>query len=336
MPEIQWLSGVSRLLQSTGVRNDAGRFGSFRLVMDWDDYKYFSALAATRSVRAAAEQLDVNPSTVSRRLEHFEERLGVQLFTRSRRGLTITPEGAEVIARVNEIASDLGSIEGQLIGQDQRLSGMVRVVIPEVIALSLLVKELPRFQELYPDIEISMVPGHQRPDLNVREADVLMEATDHPAENLVGRALSPVAIAAYGAKALVERDQRLGMLPSGEGTTWVEYFTDSEMSRACRRLRMVHAANARIQVRSLSLLLHLEAVRQGIGYAFLPCILAESDPNLLRVGNIPPVLGPSMWMLTHPDLRGTRRIKVFMDFVRDIFDRRAHELLGSELNQRQA
>ena len=59
----------------------------FRLVMDWDDYKYFSALAATRSVRAAAEQLEVNPSTVSRRLEHFEERLGVQLFTRSRRGL---------------------------------------------------------------------------------------------------------------------------------------------------------------------------------------------------------------------------------------------------------
>ena len=143
--------------------------------MDWDDYKYFSAVAATRSVRAAAEQLDVNPSTVSRRLEHFEQRLGVQLFTRSPRGLTITPEGAEVIARVNEIAADLGNIEGKLIGQDQRLSGLVRVVIPEVIALSLLVKELSRFQTAYPDIEISMVPGHQRPNINIREADVLAE-----------------------------------------------------------------------------------------------------------------------------------------------------------------
>ena len=303
--------------------------------MDWDDYKYFSALAATRSVRAAAEQLEVNPSTVSRRLEHFEERLGVQLFTRSRRGLTITPEGAEVIARVNEIASDLGNIEGRLIGQDQRLSGVVRVVIPEVIALSLLVKELPRFQALYPDIEISMVPGHQRPNLNVREADVLMEATDHPAENLVGRSLSPVAIAAYGSRDLVERDQHAGIVPGGDNNVWVEYLTDSEMSRACRRLRATHAAAARIHVRSHSLLLHLEAVRQGVGYAFLPCILAESDSNLLRVGNIPPVLGPSMWMLTHPDLRGTRRVKVFMDFVRDIFDRRADELLGSEWKQQQ-
>ena len=215
---------------------------------------------------------------------------------------TITPEGAEVIARVNEIASDLGNIEGQLIGQDQRLSGVVRVVIPEVIALSLLVKELPRFQALYPDIEISMVPGHQRPNLNVREADVLMEATDHPRrENLVGRSLSPVAIAAYGAKDLVDRDHQAGIEPGGDDNIWVEYLADSEMSRACRRLRVTHAAGARIHVRSHSLLLHLEAVRQGVGYAFLPCILAESDPNLLRVGNILPVLGLSMWMLTHPD-----------------------------------
>jgi DNA-binding transcriptional LysR family regulator len=162
-----------------------------------------------------------------------------------------------------------------------------------------------------------------------------MEATDHPAENLVGRALSPIAIAAYGAKKLVERDTEAGLVPGGEDNVWVEYLTDSEMSRASRRLRTAHAANARIHVRTHSLLLHVEAVRQGVGYAFLPCIWAESDPNLLRVGDIPPVLGPSMWMLTHPDLRGTRRVKVFMDFVRDIFDRRAHELLGSEWTQQQ-
>ena len=300
--------------------------------MDWDDYKYFSAVAATRSVRAAAEQLDVNPSTVSRRLEHFEQRLGVQLFTRSPRGLTITPEGAEVIAGVNEIAADLGNIEGKLIGQDQRLSGLVRVVIPEVIALSLLVKELSRFQDAYPDIEISLVPGHQRPNINIREADVLIEVTDHPAENLVGRSLSPIAIAAYGSQELIDRDTRAGILPGGGDNIWVDYLADSEMSRVSRRLRAAHAANAHIHVRNHSLLLQLEAVRQGLGYAFLPCFLAESDPCLLRVGNIPPVLGPSMWMLTHPDLRSTKRVKVFMDFVRDIFDRRAHELLGSELN----
>ena len=180
-----------------------------------------------------------------------------------------------------------------------------------------------------------MVPGHQRPNLNVREADVLMEATDHPAENLVRSLVVTGGNRRLRVSRSVERDQQAGIVPGGDDNVWVEYLTDSEMSRVLPSTARDSCSGARIHVRSHSLLLHLEAVRQGVGYAFLPCILAESDPNLLRVGNIPPVLGPSMWMLTHPDLRGTRRVKVFMDFVRDIFDRRAHELLGSEWKQQQ-
>ena len=80
--------------------------------MDWDDYKYFSAVAATRSVRAAAERLDVNPSTVSRRLEHFEQRLGVQLFTRSPRGLTIAPEGRRSYCRSQRNRGGSGQYRG--------------------------------------------------------------------------------------------------------------------------------------------------------------------------------------------------------------------------------
>ena len=110
--------------------------------MDWDDYKYFTALSSTLSVRAAADSLGVNASTVSRRLDLFERRLGVTLFTRSARGLVITPEGAEVVARVESVAQNLGDIEGHLIGRDKKLSGTVRVIIPEVLALSLLIQEL--------------------------------------------------------------------------------------------------------------------------------------------------------------------------------------------------
>ena len=153
--------------------------------MDWDDYKFFSTIASTRSVRSAAEVLGVNPSTVSRRLENFEDRLGVPLFTRSQRGLTITPEGAEVIAQVDKVAADLSNIEGMLAGKDQRLSGQIRVVIPEVIALSLLVREIDRFMEEYPDIQVELIPSHQKMNIMNRDADILIEATDHPSENLI-------------------------------------------------------------------------------------------------------------------------------------------------------
>ena len=309
------------------------------MAMDWDDYKYFSALAATRSVRAAAQQLDVNPSTVSRRLEQFEARLGVPLFTRSKSGLTITPEGAEVIAQVDEIADNLGNIESRLVGRDQRLSGVVRVVIPEVIALSLLVRELPRFRLSYPDIEVQLVPGHQTPDLSRREVDIAIEVTDHPLEMMVGRRLSPTAFAAYGTEDLINARRNGDFTPDLSGKVlepWVDFRAASEVAKTCRELRHAYVPDVLIAVRCNSLLLHLEAARQGLGFAFLPCILAESDPSLFRLHSLPAKLGPSMWMLTHPDLRKTQRILVFMEFVRDLFKRRSHELLGAELAETEA
>ena len=298
--------------------------------MDWDDYKFFSTIASTRSVRSAAEVLGVNPSTVSRRLENFEDRLGVPLFTRSQRGLTITPEGAEVIAQVDKVASDLSNIEGMLAGKDQRLSGQIRVVIPEVIALSLLVREIDRFMEEYPDIQVELIPSHQKMNIMNRDADILIEATDHPSENLIGRSLSPIAIAAYCSTDLHLTNGEKKIVPQTAGAYWIEFDTDSEMSRESKKLRKIHAPDAKIRVKTHSLLLHLEAVKQHLGYGFLPCILAESDSSLRRVPGIPAILGPSMWMLTHPDLRAAKRVRVFMEFVRDIFNRRSDELLGEE------
>ena len=89
--------------------------------MDWDDYKYFSAVAATRSVRAAAEQLDVNPSTVSRRLEHFEQRLGCS-YSPARRGLP-SPRRGRSYRPGQRNCADLGNIEGKLIGQTNGCRG---------------------------------------------------------------------------------------------------------------------------------------------------------------------------------------------------------------------
>ncbi|MFQ3364613.1 MAG: DNA-binding transcriptional LysR family regulator [Candidatus Azotimanducaceae bacterium] len=297
--------------------------------MDWDDYKYFTALSSTLSVRAAASSLGVNASTVSRRLELFERRLGVTLFTRSAKGLVITPEGAEVVARVESVAKDLGDIEGHLIGRDKKLSGTVRVIIPEVLALSLLIQELPRFQNSYPDIELHILPSHQGLDVSRREADITMQVTNNPTESLVGRILAPTAVAPYATKSLIARLEKNNGDLDHSKLPWVDWVGDSEISQTCRGLLKTHVPDMPVSISTHSLLLHLEAARKGLGLAFLPCILAESDKSLHRIEAIQPVFGPPMWMLVHPDLRHTLRITVFIEFVRDVFSRRRHELLVS-------
>ena len=301
--------------------------------MDWDDYKYFTALSSTLSVRAAADSLGVNASTVSRRLDLFERRLGVTLFTRSARGLVITPEGADVVARVESVAQDLGDIEGHLIGRDKKLSGTVRVIIPEVLALSLLIQELPRFQKSYPDIDLHILPSHQGLDVGRREADITMQVTNSPAETLVGRVLAPIAVAPYGTQSLIARLEKSNGALDHSKLPWVDWLGDSEISQTCRDLLKTHVPDMPVSISTHSLLLHLEAARRGLGLAFLPCILAESDKTLQRIETIQPVLGPPMWMLVHPDLRHTLRVTVFIEFVRDVFSRRSHELLGSGMSE---
>lgn len=299
--------------------------------MDWDDYKYFTALSSTLSVRAAADSLGVNASTVSRRLDLFERRLGVTLFSRSARGLVITPEGAEVVVRVAAVAKDLGDIEGHLIGRDKKLSGVVRIIIPEVLALNLLIQELPRFQKSYPDIELHILPSHQGLDVGRREADITMQVTNSPSDSLVGRVLAPIAVAAYGTKALVSMLKKSNGNVDHAKLPWVDWLGDSEISQTCRDLLKSHVPNTPVSISTHSLLLHLEAARKGLGLAFLPCIVAESDNTLQRIDSIEPVLGPPMWMLVHPDLRHTLRVTVLIEFVRDVFARRSSELLGSSM-----
>ena len=116
--------------------------------MDWDDFRFFSKLAHTRSVRAAAAVLAVNPSTVTRRLEQLEERLGVRLFTRSHSGLTITAEGAEVVEQLDRVAIELEEIERRLRGRDSDLQGNVRITMPDVFAVSLLMETFAGEQDM--------------------------------------------------------------------------------------------------------------------------------------------------------------------------------------------
>ena len=104
---------------------------------------------------------------------------------------------------------------------------------------------------------------------------------------------------------------------------------DMHVCMSCMRMRREYASDSSVKLHSHSLLLHQASARQGLGVAVLPCILAESDPGLQRVTSIAPILGPPMWMLIHPDLRGTQRVAVFLQFVRDVFARRSHELLAS-------
>ena len=294
--------------------------------MEWDDFRYFSAVARTGAVRSAAAQLGVNPSTVTRRIDALEHRLGVMLFTRSAKGLHITPEGAEVVQQVDAVGDQLRGIEATLKGRDQRLEGRIRVAVPDVLAVSFLLADLAPFTDAYPNIDLELMPGYQNLDLSKGETDVAIRATDNPPQELVGRPLNKIALAAYGSRKYVAEHE---VMTDHGGAAWIDWAIQGEVMTLYARLREHYFPATRVHICCGQVTMQHACVRAHMGLGILPCYVGDADETLLRLPQMPVQSGPTLWLLTHPDLRSARRIQVFVEFVKEVFMRREHELIGA-------
>ncbi len=296
--------------------------------MLWDDFRYFAALARTGSVRGAADALGVNPSTVTRRLDALEANLGVLLFTRSPKGLQITPEGAQVVERVEQVGLQLRDIESELKGRDQRLEGRIRLAVPDVLAVSFLLADLAPFTEQYPGIELQIMPGYQNLDLRTGETDVAIRATESPPEDMVGRPLSRIALAAYGSRKYVAEHE---VLVDMSNAAWIDWARQGEVMSLYREQQQAYFQDVRIHVRCDQIFMQHACIRAHMGLGILPCLVGEPDETLMRLPHMPVHAGPNLWLLTHPDLRSARRVLLLMEFIRDVFAQRQHELVDTHL-----
>ena len=125
--------------------------------MDWDHYRYFLAIARTRSLTAAGRKLGVSQPTVSRRLDVMELRLKVRLFDRTKRGYELTAAGLEIFEAVEGICEDLSGIERKVFGQDLRLTGNLRVTCTEIFLNSYLAPHVWDFLDSHPAIEFDII-----------------------------------------------------------------------------------------------------------------------------------------------------------------------------------
>ncbi|MEM7079045.1 MAG: LysR family transcriptional regulator [Pseudomonadota bacterium] len=292
---------------------------------DWDEYRFFLALARTESVRGAAQALQVNPSTVTRRLEQLEQRLGVVLFSRASNGLQITTAGRAIVAQVDAAGEQLQQVDSRLEGQDQRLQGRIRLAVPDILATSFLLQDLAPFASEYPAVDLEFVPAYQNSPVGDGGADIAIRATDNPPEHLIGRPLARFALASYGS-----RDYLAAHTPGpeGGGMAWIDWADDGEVMGRYARLRQTYFPNATVHIRCDHIHMQYAAVRAGLGLAILPCFLGEEDETLVRLPDMPLLEGPGLWMLIHPDARNVRRLQLLMGVLREVFDRRGAQLLA--------
>jgi DNA-binding transcriptional LysR family regulator len=279
----------------------------------WDDFRLVKTIAEARGLAGAAERLAVNHSTVFRRLGQIEDDLGVKLFERHRAGYALTPAGEEMTALAERMEEDVATFARKLAGQAVSPAGELRVTTNDTLLVHLLTPIFARFTQSCPDVRLDVVLANQALNLSKRDADVAIRATDNPPETLVGRRVATIGWAIYGRTVDFPEPGNVDLIDLYE-RTWVALGDNLATLKAARFVRD-RVAPEKIVYKVNTVLGLAESVESGIGIGPLPCFIADARPALVRLTPPNPDFSAGLWLLTHPDLRQSARVRAFMDFM---------------------
>ncbi|HEC19017.1 MAG TPA: LysR family transcriptional regulator [Gammaproteobacteria bacterium] len=274
--------------------------------MNWDDLRLFLAVARSGSISGAAKQLDVQHSTVSRRMRKLEEKLGTRLVERKKTGYELTAAGEDVKQAALRMEAEMLAVDGALQNRDTRLSGPLRVTAINNMASSVLMPMFARFSEQHPQVELHIMVSNSDASLAQREADVAIRLSNSPPDTLIGKRVLTVASAIYGSRAYLHSLHQTGREPHWLGVTCCGFHrTWTRQAGSTQPHRFI----------SDDTLLTLAAIKAGVGISILPCFMGDAEPQLERYAPPDPAYHLGLWILLHPDLKRTARVLAFRDHM---------------------
>jgi len=279
-------------------------------MIDWDDVRYFLAVARGGSVRAAAGHLRVNHSTVLRRIAQLEERLGAHLFEKLPAGYRLTAAGDEVLEFANQMEASSHQLETRVFGRDQSVRGLLRVTLPPFLATHLLMPDFADFARMHPDIEMEILPTGAIANLTNREADVairIVQDRETLPPNLHGLPGPELSSGIY-----MSRDRLTAWRAGVPGPIrWIVINNDGLPNWAHEGEVRTTAAPFRTPDAEAQIV----AARHGIGMTKLPCFVGDADLLLARVPGTKLHGHGTLWFLTQGETRKTKRVRLFTEFV---------------------
>src|SRR5690349_19509884 len=285
-------------------------------MIDWDDVRYFLAVARGGSVRAAAERLGVNHSTVMRRIAQLEERLGAHMFEKLPSGYRLTAAGEEVLELAKQMEASSLKLETRVLGRDQSVGGRLRVTLAPPLATHLLMPDFADFARLHPDIEMEILSFGELANLTNREADVAIRIVSDRKTlplNLHGQMGPELFGGVY-----MSRDQLAAWRAGApDPIRWITINIHGIPHWAHEG----EVRTTRVPFRTPDAEAQIAAARQGIGMTTLPCFVGDADPLLVRAPGTDLHMGGTLWLLTQGDTRNTKRVRLFTEFV-------SHRLAG--------
>lgn len=282
---------------------------------DWNDLKHLLAVARHGSTLAAGRALQVDQSTVQRRLVALEGRLGQSLVQRHATGYRLTEFGQAMLPFAERIEQAVRAFEDQLAVLAADASGVIRMTCPEPIVLRITQAGLlDRFHARHPGLRLQFVMSDRYLDLKKGDADVALRSGDTDDAALLGRKIADSLWAVYASRNYIERFGRPERIEELPRHALLGFDDTLAKHRAAQWLAAV-APGIELSGRCNSVLGLVDSVKAGVGVAPLPVALGDAEPDLVRVIDVVPELTRAWRLLTTQELRRTPRVSAFFDFI---------------------
>lgn len=281
--------------------------------VNWDDLRFVLALARGGTSGEAARLLHVNESTVARRLAQIEETLGARLFDRTQGRMVLTDAGATVNWHAERIELEVQAASGVVTGANSAMTGTVRVTSVPLLINRILTPEIPSLLRTFPNLKVELVAEPRSLSLTKREADIALRlARPQKDVRTIARKVADIGYAVYGREDLDPSTAR-----------WVTYEDRMlDLPQTARIAEFIHAeagSEPQLFVNDAEALIF--AIQSGIGKSLLPIAVGDRVPLIRRYPEYGCDLHREVWLLVHPDLRHTERVRTVMDWIVELMSR---------------
>jgi len=289
------------------------------MTWQWDDVRFFLAVARAGSLSGAARALGVGHVTVGRRIALFEKKLGVTLLNRTPDGFATTLAGQAILRECATMESAAIDLERIVAGRDSLIAGSVRVTTTEALAYQLVTPAVAALHETHPELRIDLITGVRSLDIARREADLAVRLARPSAPDLVCRKLGEVGFSLYASRRYLAS---AGVPRRGQGLTGFDLIAFTGAPAATSPFFMGESLEgARVALRCDNPLIQVRAAASNVGIVEAACFLGDSSPELVRVWPDEAPARRAAWLIMHPDMQRAARIKAVSSVITEAFRR---------------
>ena len=277
------------------------------MTVAWDDLRTVLMLVRHRSLAGAAGALGVNYTTVARRVRRAEDGLNQVLFERLPEGYRPT-EAAQLLARhAGEMETVQHNLLRQLQGAETDLSGSLTITAPQLLIANFLSPILDRFTKSHPGIDLRILATNEVLDLTRLEADLAIRISRSPGDTLTGVRLLQQESASFASEVTAEAI-------AADPTAMIDWVVYDAYPDVPRGIGPEYPNNA-VRFRFDDMVAMVGAAQAGLGVVRMPMFLGRATHGLVQVPVLPPQPYADIWVVGHPDVWPSPKLRAFRDVL---------------------